>query len=245
MDFCCLQHPCYWSSKPRPWQSKPAGLGHWPSVRQFQKAINNEKQKREIYSLWPQWEEELRASVTASPAGVLAWHFGLNRRQEEWWLNSPSSGMVLTKLPYCLGTWLLICPADGQHFVKFHSERGSSPGRHQTLNLSLSKYETPKETPSPWENFQLLSLQSDGWRKTRASLWIPLLLQGWRHLHCHPAICCSDVLMAWMCSSQPPELPLASIQFVIHRLCLMFPPELLTFTSTKKVRPRSLIAANL
>lgn len=58
----------------------------------------------------------------------------------------------------------------------------------------------------------------------------------------HLLLWCSDGLNVQLSA---PGTTLASIRFVIHRLCLTFPPELLAFTSTKELRPRSLIAANL
>lgn len=45
---------------------------------------------------------------------------------------------------------------------------------------------------------------------------------------------CSDGLNVQLSA---PGTTLASIRFVIHRLCLTFPPELLAFTSTKELRP--------
>lgn len=205
------------------------------------------KSRQGIYSLWPQWEEEQRGSVTASPAGVLAWRFGLNRRQEKWWLSRPGPCMVLTKLPSCLGTWLLTCPTGGQHFVKSLLERQVLPRWAPDLKSSSFQVWVSQGNPKSLGEFPVTG--SVVWwlkKEAQASLRVPLLLQGWRHLPCHPAsrllLWCSDSLNVQLSA---PELPLASLWFVIHRLCLTFPPELLPFISTKKVKPRSFIVANL
>lgn len=151
--------------------------------------------------------------------------------------------MVLTKLPSCLGTWLLTCPTGGQHFVKSLPERQFLSRWAPDLKSSSFQVWDSQGNPKSLGEFPVTGsvvwrLKKEAWE----SLRIPLLLQGWWHLHCHPTICCSDSLNVQLSA---PELPLASIQFVVHRLCLMFPPELLPFLSAKKVRPRSLTAANL
>lgn len=60
---------------------------------------------------------------------------------------------------------------------------------------------------------------------------------------CHLTICSSVALRPWMCSSQPPELNLASVSLVIPRLHLKlsaWPSPALT-----QHRPRSFIAADI